>query len=143
MIHINNKAGWKKQFTVAASVLRVKTGLKESSLKRAREELQQKGYISVQSRGGNQAPIYQLTSLSSILDHSTDDSANQTTTETTNQRMDQTTAPLNKQEKKRQNINKTRQQQLARSCSIKKTSENLLHTYKLSFRSGCLSSVMF
>ncbi|MBM7571392.1 hypothetical protein [Aquibacillus albus] len=101
MIHINNKAGWKKQFTVAASVLRVKTNLTESSFKRARKELEEKGYISVLSRGGNQAPIYQLTSLSSILDHSTDDRADQTVSSTTNQDAVRKMAPLNKQKETR------------------------------------------
>ncbi|MFD1349485.1 DnaD domain-containing protein [Oceanobacillus caeni] len=41
----------------------IKSGLTESSFKRARTELKEKGYISYQPQGGNQAPIYQIISL--------------------------------------------------------------------------------
>ncbi|WP_147294856.1 hypothetical protein [Oceanobacillus arenosus] len=44
-----------EQFTVAATVLRLKSGLKESSFKRARTELTEKGYIDYKSRPNNQA----------------------------------------------------------------------------------------
>ncbi|WP_117168508.1 DnaD domain-containing protein [Paraliobacillus sediminis] len=63
LMHINNKTGWKQTFTVATGVLRIKAGLKDSAFKRARIELQEKGYISFQSRGGNQAAQYEMHSL--------------------------------------------------------------------------------
>ncbi|WP_117149323.1 DnaD domain-containing protein [Paraliobacillus zengyii] len=63
LMHINNKTGWKQTFTVAAGVLRIKAGLKDSAFKRARIELQEKGYITFQSMGGNQAARYKLHSL--------------------------------------------------------------------------------
>ncbi|GGM31813.1 hypothetical protein GCM10011351_17530 [Paraliobacillus quinghaiensis] len=63
LMHINNKRGWKQTFTVAAGVLRMKAGLKDSAFKRARIELQEKGYISFQSKGGNQAARYDMKSL--------------------------------------------------------------------------------
>ncbi|MBM7571400.1 DnaD domain-containing protein [Aquibacillus albus] len=63
LMQINNKAGWRKEFTVAANVLAVKAQLKDSTFKRAREELREKGYIHFQSRGGNQSAIYQMISL--------------------------------------------------------------------------------
>lgn len=62
LMHYNNLCGWKKQFSVAATMLQVKSGIKESSFKRARNELQEKGYIQFQSRGGNQAAMYQIIS---------------------------------------------------------------------------------
>ncbi|WP_226036135.1 DnaD domain-containing protein [Aquibacillus saliphilus] len=101
LMHINNKTGWKQQFTVAASVLRIKAGLKESSFKRAREELTEKGYLSYQSRGGNLAAVYQMQSLSSIMDHSSVYSENQSRDQQANHSM----APLIKQNetKKKQN----------------------------------------
>ncbi|MFD1037262.1 hypothetical protein ACFQ3N_02335 [Virgibacillus byunsanensis] len=42
-MHIYNKAMWTDSFTVEAPVLRLKSGLKESSFKRARTELNEKG----------------------------------------------------------------------------------------------------
>ncbi|MRH43332.1 DnaD domain protein [Aquibacillus halophilus] len=70
LMQVNNKTGWKKEFTVAAMVLCVKAQLKDSTFKRAREELKEKGYIHFQSRGGNQAAIYQMISLTTFEDHS-------------------------------------------------------------------------
>lgn len=66
LMHINNKTRWKETFSVAASVLRYKSGLKETSFKRARQELVEKGYIIYQSRDRNLAPIYQMISLTKM-----------------------------------------------------------------------------
>lgn len=63
LMHVNNRAGWLEEFTVAVSVLCAKASLTESTFKRVRAELQEKGYIRYQSRGGNQAAIYQIISL--------------------------------------------------------------------------------
>jgi DnaD/phage-associated family protein len=63
MMSVNNRAGWIKQFTVAVSVLCVKAALSESAFKRARIELQEKGYIRYQSRGGNRAALYEMITL--------------------------------------------------------------------------------
>lgn len=43
IMHINNKAGWVKTFTVAESVLSIKTGLSGRTVRNARNELKQKG----------------------------------------------------------------------------------------------------
>ncbi|SFD87943.1 DnaD and phage-associated domain-containing protein [Lentibacillus persicus] len=64
LMHINNKAMWKASFTVAGPVLRLKSGLTESSFKRARTELKEKGYIDYESRGNGQAPTYRMVGLS-------------------------------------------------------------------------------
>lgn len=68
LMHINNKAAWKEQFTVAVSVLCMKSGLREGTFKKARNELKQKGYIDFISRRGNQSAIYKIISLSSNND---------------------------------------------------------------------------
>lgn len=63
MMHINNKAGWKVEFTVASSVLCLKSGLSNSSFKRARNVLKQSGRIEWRERKGNQSAIYELKSF--------------------------------------------------------------------------------
>src|SRR5699024_241344 len=60
---INNRAGWKEQFTVPVSLLCAKAGMKEGNFKRARTELREKGYIRVESQGANRAAKYQMISL--------------------------------------------------------------------------------
>lgn len=66
LMHINNKSRWTKEFGVASSVLCVKTGLSERTIRNARNELKQKGRIEWKSRGGNKAAIYQMISLTAI-----------------------------------------------------------------------------
>jgi DnaD/phage-associated family protein len=60
LMHINNKAGWAETFTVAESVLCVKTGLTDRTLRKVRNELKQKGRIDFVSRKGGKAPIYKI-----------------------------------------------------------------------------------
>ncbi len=63
LMHIANKTGWKQEFTVAVSVLELKTGLNAQSIKRARNRLEQNGLIKWKSRGGNRSACYQMISL--------------------------------------------------------------------------------
>lgn len=63
LMSIANKTVWKQEFTVAVSVLMLKSGLNAQAIKRARNRLEQDGYITWKSRGGNQAAIYHLNSL--------------------------------------------------------------------------------
>lgn len=63
LMHMNNKSRWKCEFRVAATVLRIKSGLNESSFKRARIELKEKGYIAYEAQGGNRASVYRMISL--------------------------------------------------------------------------------
>lgn len=62
LMHINNKAGWAETFTVAESVLCVKTGLTDRTLRKVRNELKQKGRIDFASRKGK-APTYKIISF--------------------------------------------------------------------------------
>lgn len=79
LMNINNSTGWKKEFTVAASLLRTIAGLSEGAFKRARIELQEKGYIVWRSRGGNQAAIYEMVSLSALVDYTSTTEVQDTT----------------------------------------------------------------
>lgn len=77
LMHINNKARWAKEFTVATSVLCLKTGLSERTIRNARNELKQKGRIEWKTRGGNKAASYQVISISatnadSVTDNTSD-----------------------------------------------------------------------
>lgn len=60
LMHINNKAGWAETFTVAESVLSVKTGLTDRTIRKCRNELKQKGLIDFVSRKGGKPPIYKI-----------------------------------------------------------------------------------
>lgn len=62
LMHINNRTHWKKEFSVAANVLCLKSALPASTFKRARLELRDKGYIKYTSRG-NEAAMYEIVSL--------------------------------------------------------------------------------
>ncbi|MDF2859624.1 MAG: hypothetical protein K0Q87_5475 [Neobacillus sp.] len=68
LVHINNKAGWQREFTVAVSVLCVKTGLSERTITNARNDLKVKGYLDFRSRKGSKSAIYSLNDLSVIND---------------------------------------------------------------------------
>ncbi|RKD71404.1 DnaD/phage-associated family protein [Sinobaca qinghaiensis] len=74
LMHICNKAGWPKNFSVAVSVVCIKAGVKERSFYNARNELKQKGYIDFSSRRGNQAAVYVLYTRAVTYAHSFADS---------------------------------------------------------------------
>ena len=63
LMSIANKTGWQQEFTAAVSILVLKSGLNAQAVKRARNRLEQDGYISWRSRGGNQSAVYHLHSL--------------------------------------------------------------------------------
>ncbi|MFC7371957.1 DnaD domain protein [Fictibacillus iocasae] len=60
LLHINNKAGWAQSFAVAESVLHVKTGLSDRTIRKARAELKDKNRIHCESRSGGRAPLYTM-----------------------------------------------------------------------------------
>lgn len=106
LMDINNRAGWKKQFSVAATLLCAKTTLKEGTFKRARKELQEKGYIHVLSQGANRAAVYQMISLQKTTvkvnetnDDRTNDDSDDHNVDYSN---DCTNAPLYKRNKTKQ-----------------------------------------
>lgn len=63
LMHIANKTGWQQEFTVAVSVLEIKTGLNVQAVKRARNKLKEAGLIDWKSRNGKQSAIYQIHSF--------------------------------------------------------------------------------
>ncbi|WP_343816506.1 DnaD domain protein, partial [Virgibacillus siamensis] len=62
LMHFSNKSGWRETFSVPATFIETKSGVKSSSFKRARNELQDKGYIDVIPGNGNQAATYRMIS---------------------------------------------------------------------------------
>ncbi|MFL0197791.1 hypothetical protein ACJDU8_19800 [Clostridium sp. WILCCON 0269] len=68
-MHINNKAAWVETFTVAESVLSIKTGLSGRGVRNARNELKQKGRIDFKSRVGGKAPIYTIISFETGINY--------------------------------------------------------------------------
>ena len=63
LMHTANKTGWKESFTVAMSVLEMRTGLRRQTLYDARNKLLQSGRIEFRSRRGNQAAVYHIVPL--------------------------------------------------------------------------------
>ena len=63
LMSIANKTGWQQEFTVAVSILVLKSGLNAQAIKRARNRLEQDRFITWRSRGGNQSAIYHMNSL--------------------------------------------------------------------------------
>ena len=63
LMSIANKTGWQQEFTVAVSILVLKSGLNAQAIKRATNRLEQDGFITWRSRGGNQSAIYHMNSL--------------------------------------------------------------------------------
>lgn len=63
LMSIANKTGWEQEFTVAVSVLVLKSGLNAQAIKRARNRLEQEGFLTWRSRSGNQSAIYHMNSL--------------------------------------------------------------------------------
>lgn len=94
LMHLNNKAGWVPEFTVARSVIEAKTGLKKDAYYTARNQLRQLGRIEFKERG-TKATAFRIIPLSS---------EKQTTSPTTNQTITPTTCQtINKLNKTKQN----------------------------------------
>ncbi|REJ07753.1 DnaD domain protein [Halobacillus trueperi] len=72
LMHVNNKSRWKEEFTASMTVLCLKSNLSESSIRKARKELVEKGYVTFTSRSGNQAPIYRILPLYEEMDNEND-----------------------------------------------------------------------
>lgn len=112
---------------MASTVVKLKAGLSDSSFKRARTELKERGMIEYRSRGRNLSPIYrmkrlsreyqggdlvkeegqvgeeQMDSLDQSVDHGTDYQVDQQTDHGVNYHTDHGTAPLIKQKEMKQN----------------------------------------
>ncbi|RYG71358.1 DnaD domain protein [Lentibacillus lipolyticus] len=68
LMHANNKSGWQTTFSVPASLIELLSGVKGTTFKRARTELQEKGYIAVTPGSGNQAATYRMISQMKAFD---------------------------------------------------------------------------
>lgn len=69
LVHVNNKAGWLEEFTVAVSVLCIKTGLSDRTITNARNDLKMKGYLDFRSRKGSKSAVYILNDLSANISY--------------------------------------------------------------------------
>lgn len=137
LLHINNKAGWIEEFTVSSTILKLKGGLSDSSFKRARKELEERGFIEWRSRGRNLAPFYRMKSLcvefnsageygSSLVetemnqqvDHTMDHRTDQQMNQQTNQQVNSQTAPLIKQKETKQKEMKQSRQEGTRTDAV-------------------------
>ncbi|WP_222618006.1 DnaD domain protein [Sporosarcina sp. resist] len=73
IVHVNNKAGWPEEFTVAVSVLCIKTGLSERTVNNARNDLKINGLIDFRSRKGNKSAVYKVIDLSATITYKLSD----------------------------------------------------------------------
>lgn len=129
-MHVNNRTGLIREFTVASLALCSKANLTESTFKRARTELSDKGYIFYESQGGNRAAKYQIichewSTMGDSSDRSTDQAEvhnEQQSTERSNMPsiMDHKASPLLKQNETKQN---KEQQQKKQSIFLNEISE--------------------
>lgn len=126
LLHIANKTGWIDEFKVANPVLMSKCNLSKQSVERARNELLSKNYINYKKgKNQNNAPLYHINTLylkngstedtpdslpNDTADNINDtayDTAKHTPNDTADNMADNTTDDtINKQNKKKQNINK-------------------------------------
>ena len=110
LMHINNRAGWITEFTVAISTLETKTGLKKGAIVRARLRLQQAGRIDFKSRTGQQSAVYTMISFNDenplcVPKKNTNWNTNQTTNRTQSETQTGTQSePINKLNKTKLNI---------------------------------------
>jgi len=75
LMNVNNKAGWAEEFGVATSVLCIKTGLSDRTVRNARNELKQKGRINWRSRKGNKSAMYKIISFADEVPATVSDKA--------------------------------------------------------------------
>ncbi len=73
LLHICNRSNWTEWFQAPNQVLSVLTGLSRSGILKARNELKQRGLIDFRERG-TKATIYSLSTLSTAISNSTQDS---------------------------------------------------------------------
>lgn len=71
LLHINNKCGWKEQFTVSNLTLQGMSSLSRAQIDKARNELKTKGYIDYIKGSGNRTGKYLIVSLDTQIDTQT------------------------------------------------------------------------
>lgn len=106
LMHINNKTGWSKEFSVPVTVLSLKSGLSERSVSNARNELKTKGYIDFKSRSGNRSAVYILNHLSANFADNVSDNLSGSVSDSTSDSVSGNPSALNKQNKTKPNNKK-------------------------------------
>ncbi|WP_085524465.1 DnaD domain protein [Tuberibacillus sp. Marseille-P3662] len=94
LMHINNNAGWREQFTVSLSVLSGKSGLSQRMVSKARSELNEKGFIDFQPRRGSQSGQYQIRRLSEPnFEHDSNNASSKPSNLNASKRSDNSSSP--------------------------------------------------
>lgn len=101
LININNRCAWIEWFAVSSTMLQLKTGLSRRGIYDARNVLKQRGYIDFKETGNGKAAKYKLLTLSQFAQDTAQVSL-QATAQDTAHLTAQVTAPLNKQDKTKQ-----------------------------------------
>lgn len=128
LMYVCNKTGWKREFTVALSVLRTYTGLSERAVIKNREVLKEMGLIDF-TPSSNEAASYSLNSLTGfgLEEDATEESehnAEQSAGQSTEQSAGQSTA-LSKQNKTKQNKTKPTGERVAFAEHVHMTQEEM------------------
>lgn len=147
LMSINNKTAWSDKFTVAASVLCQKSGMKDTSKSsnffKARNALAQAGLIAWKSRKGNQAAEYSITKLYSDLStYSVGNSVDSSVGSSVDNRVDSSVA-LNKHKLNKTKTSKPASKKLAEDFEklwklypLKKGKKPAFNAYKRAIKSG-------
>lgn len=109
-MHVNNKAGWVKEFSIAERLICGLTGLSSSAFKRARIELRDEGFIVYRSRG-SKAPMYEIVSLvrkrEEVVGEVKTEEVSEVVDEEMDEEADDVVVPLYKQNETKGNGNNT------------------------------------
>lgn len=98
LLHIDNRCGWKREFTVSNSFAQGLTGMSRKQIERARNELKTKGYIEYTPGTGNRAGTYLIVEFVAQMAH---DASNKCPTN--GAQMAHNTSTLNKQNETKPN----------------------------------------
>lgn len=136
LVHVNNKAGWLVEFSVAASVLCVKTGLSERTITNARNDLKMKGFIDFRSRKGNRSAVYKIYDLSENITHNishkeevSEINADKTSCNVSDSLSDNVSCNVSALYK----LNETKQNETNTAADNTRTQENYFDTYMICF----------
>ena len=120
LMHMANKTGWQKEFTVPMGVLESKTGLKRTTVCEARNLVKQLGRIDWRSRNGNQCAVYALCPFGEHnTEHNADAMANTKLTQPRTQ-----SRLLNKQ--KETKLNETKERDTPHTCEDTQKADEII-----------------
>lgn len=128
LMHVNNKAGWKSEFTVANMMLQSLTGLSRQGLDRARNDLIQRGLIEYTKGRGNRAGKYKVKSVCNIIGTPVDTVIDTMRTQTDTQ-SGHTSSTLDKL-----NENETKQEKKEKEDDLAEQVNQIIEYYNIVFK---------